>query len=81
MDTKIRKSGSIPGLATTFASKKRRCKTPIKEGWHLANSVTEDMGGISLAPAYSLKQQRTIARRNRSRKGMARSSKSVWSGI
>ena len=58
------------------AGKKWRRKTPIKEGWYLANSVTEDIGGISLAPEYSLKQQRTIRRRNRNRKGIA---KSVWS--
>ena len=63
------------------ASKKRRRKTPIKEGWHLANSATEDIGGISLAPAYSLKQQRTIARRNRSKRGMGKPSKSVWGGM
>jgi hypothetical protein len=36
-----------------------------KEGFHLANSVTEDIGGFSLKPHYSAKQQRGIRRRQR----------------
>ena len=36
-----------------------------KEGFHLANSVTEDVGGFSLMPAYSDKQQRSIHKRKR----------------
>ena len=35
---------------------------PVKEGTTLPNSVTEDVGGFSLAPMYSAKQLRTIAR-------------------
>ena len=36
-----------------------------KEGFHLPNSVTEDVGGFSLMPAYSDKQQRSIRKRKR----------------
>lgn len=35
---------------------------PVKEGTNLPNSVTEDVGGFSLAPMYSAKQLRTIER-------------------
>ena len=35
------------------------------EGYHLPNSVTEDVGGFSLMPYYSAKQQRSIGRRQR----------------
>ena len=34
----------------------------VKEGANLPNSVTEDVGGFSLAPVYSAKQLRTIER-------------------
>ena len=33
------------------------------EGFHLPNSVTEDVGGFSLMPYYSAKQLRSIKRR------------------
>ena len=39
--------------------------TGRKEGFHLPNSVTEDVGGFSLMPAYSDKQQRSIHKRKR----------------
>jgi len=35
----------------------------VKEGLTLPNSVTEDIGGFSLAPRYSAKQLRGINRR------------------
>jgi len=35
----------------------------VKEGLTLPNSVTEDIGGFSLAPRYSSKQLRGINRR------------------
>jgi len=38
-----------------------------KEGFHLANSVTEDVGGISLQPSYSDKQLRSMGRRQKSK--------------
>ena len=34
----------------------------VKEGKNLPNSVTEDIGGFSLCPSYSPKQQRRIHR-------------------
>ncbi|SHO44270.1 hypothetical protein NSIN_20285 [Nitrosotalea sinensis] len=34
----------------------------VKEGKNLPNSVTEDIGGFSLCPSYSAKQQRRIHR-------------------
>jgi len=37
--------------------------TSKKEGKTLANSVTEDIGGFSLMPEYSVKQLRRISRR------------------
>ena len=38
-----------------------------KEGFHLANSVTEDVGGFSLQPSYSDKQLRSMGRRQKSK--------------
>ena len=35
------------------------------EGFHLPNSVTEDVSGFSLMPHYSAKQQRSMGRRQR----------------
>jgi hypothetical protein len=35
---------------------------PVKEGKTLPNSVTEDIGGFSLAPQYSNKQLRKISK-------------------
>jgi len=37
-------------------------RIPVKEGTNLPNSVTEDVGGFSLCPAYSIKQLRKIER-------------------
>jgi len=39
-----------------------------KEGFHLPNSVTEDVGGFSLVPTYSVKQLRTIRNRQRGKR-------------
>ena len=36
--------------------------TLVKEGLTLPNSITEDIGGILLAPRYSVKQLRRINR-------------------
>ena len=38
-----------------------------KEGFHLPNSVTEDVGGFSLQPSYSGKQLRSMGRRQKSK--------------
>jgi len=38
---------------------------PVKEGRNLPNSVTEDIGGFSLMPSYSVEQLREISRRDR----------------
>ena len=38
-----------------------------KEGFHLANSVTEDVGGFSLQPSYSDKQLRSMGRRQKAK--------------
>lgn len=35
-------------------------RIPVKEGTNLPNSVTEDVSGFSLCPAYSIKQLRKI---------------------
>ena len=39
-----------------------------KEGFHLPNSVTEDVGGFSLMPAYSAKQLRRIGRHQKGKR-------------
>lgn len=39
--------------------------TSRKEGKTLANSVTEDVGGFSLMPSYSVEQLQEISRRHR----------------
>jgi len=38
-----------------------------KEGLHLPNSVTEDVGGLSLMSSYSRKQLRSMGRREKAR--------------
>jgi len=38
---------------------------PVKEGRNLPNSVTEDVGGFSLMPSYSVQQLREISRRHK----------------
>ena len=38
-----------------------------KEGFHLANSVTEDVGRFSLQPSHSDKQLRSMGRRQKSK--------------
>ena len=46
-------------------TKKLVSKYPVKEGKKLANSVTEDVMGMSLMPHYSTKQLRKIGRKQR----------------
>jgi hypothetical protein len=47
------------------------------EGFHLPNSVTEDVGGFSLMPYYSDKQLRRIGKKQRKGKnrGISRTAK------
>jgi len=51
-----------------------------KEGFHLPNSVTEDVGGFSLMPYYSGKQLRRIGKKQRKGKnaGISRTAKNQW---
>ena len=51
-----------------------------KEGFHLPNSVTEDVGGFSLMPYYSAKQLRRIGKKQRKGKnaGISRTAKNQW---
>ena len=50
------------------------------EGFHLPNSVTEDVGGFSLMPHYSAKQLRRIGKKQRKGKyrGISRTAKNQW---
>ena len=50
------------------------------EGFHLPNSVTEDVGGFSLTPYYSAKQLRRIGKKQRHGKnrGISRTAKNQW---
>ena len=47
------------------------------EGFHLPNSVTEDVGGFSLTPAYSAKQLRCIGKKH-GQKGITRKARNQW---
>jgi hypothetical protein len=51
-----------------------------KEGFHLPNSVTEDVGGFSLMPHYSVKQLRRIGKQQARSKsmGISRIAKNQW---
>ena len=51
-----------------------------KEGFHLPNSVTEDVAGFSLMPQYSAKQLRRIGKHNRKNmsRGISRTAKNEW---
>jgi len=53
------------------------------EGFHLPNSVTEDVGGFSLMPYYSAKQLRRIGKKQRNGKntGISRTAKNQWGMI
>ena len=50
------------------------------EGFHLPNSVTEDVGGFSLMPYYSAKQLRRIGKKQRHSKnrGISKTAKNQW---
>ena len=50
------------------------------KGFHLPNSVTEDVGGFSLMPYYSGKQLRRIGKKQRKGKnaGISRTAKNQW---
>ena len=50
------------------------------EGFHLPNSVTEDVGGFSLKPYYSAKQLRRIGKKQKHSKarGISRTAKNQW---
>ena len=51
-----------------------------KEGFHLPNSVTEDVGGFSLMPHYSVKQLRRIGKQQAYSKsrGISRTARNQW---
>ena len=54
-------------------SQSKAVETPVmgilvKEGQNLPNSITEDIGGILLAPRYSAKQLRRINRHLKNKK-------------
>ena len=51
-----------------------------KEGFHLPNSVTEDVAGFSIMPHYSVKQLRRIGKQHAYGKtrGISRSAKNDW---
>ena len=51
-----------------------------KEGFHLPNSVTEDVAGFSLMPHYSVKQLRRIGKQHAYGKtrGISRTAKNEW---
>jgi len=54
-------------------------KVLVKEGKNLANSVTEDIGGFSLMPQYSVKQLRRINHKLRYKnRALAKTAKKEW---
>ena len=52
-------------------------KIPVQEGKTLPNSITEDTGGFSLTPAYSIKQLRCIGKKH-GKKGITRKARNQW---
>ena len=51
----------------------------VKEGLTLPNSITEDIGGFSLAPSYSAKQLGQINRRLKYKnRQLSKSAKKQW---
>ena len=53
--------------------------TLVKEGQTLPNSITEDIGGFSLAPRYSAKQLGQINRRLKYKnRQLSKSAKKQW---
>ena len=50
---------------------------PVQEGKTLPNSITEDIGGFSLTPAYSIKQLRCIGKKH-GKKGITRKARNQW---
>ena len=54
-------------------------KTMVKEGNNLPNSVTEDIGGFSLMPFYSVKQLRRIDKKQkRKNRSISKAAKKEW---
>lgn len=54
-------------------------KTLVKEGYNLPNSVTEDIGGFSLMPHYSIKQLRRIDRKQKNKnRSISKTAKREW---
>ena len=64
MDTKIINRQELARELSPSKESGRKI-TGKNEGLHLPNSVTEDVGGFSLKPYYSARQQRGIQRRQR----------------
>ena len=50
---------------------------PVQDGKTLPNSVTEDIGGFSLTPAYSVKQLRCIGKKH-GKRGITRKARNQW---
>ena len=73
--TKLNQVQDLVWLDLSARAKPRGEQAGKKDGLRLPNSVTEDVGGISLMPHYSAKQQRSIARRRKGRKEMIRSAR------
>jgi hypothetical protein len=53
-------------------------RIPVKEGKNLPNSETEDVGGFSLCPAYSVKELRNIERMRRTEANRHGITNSIW---
>jgi len=54
-------------------------KTMVKEGNNLPNSITEDIGGFSLMPRYSVKQLRRIDRKQKHKnRCISKTAKKEW---
>jgi len=54
-------------------------KTLVKEGRNLPNSLTEDIGGFSLMPRYSVEQLRRIDRKQKHKnRCISKTAKKEW---
>ena len=76
---KVRTTQRLLEVSQSKAVETPVMETLVKEGRTLPNSVTEDIGGFSLAPSYSAKELRRINKRLKyNNRQSTKSAKKQW---
>jgi len=76
---KARQIQSLYGIRQPKPAEIPAWKMLVKEGSNLPNSITEDIGGFSLMPRYSVKQLRRMDRKQKHKnRCISRAAKKEW---